>query len=193
MKEDLKQVIISIFENDFSDYVSNKGILKYFENNIEKIVKNFIKSQENSKELIYKRVLKNSSEYVKISSIAMAIKSENLLKNRKELILFGNYLNLSFNPRLSYNQVLKKISKHIQQNRESYSNKYFMYRSSDEVYALEIENVKQELIKTYKDKTRNDMLNLSKIFKVKVDENDSAEVIRKKIITHIMKEKIKKL
>ncbi|MGO0916108.1 hypothetical protein ACTPEM_22765, partial [Clostridioides difficile] len=42
---------------------------------------------------------------------------------KKELFAFSEYLKLDINKRLSYNQILRKISRYIYYNRSSYAQK----------------------------------------------------------------------
>ena len=92
----------------------------------------------------------------------------------------------------SYNQILRKVSSHIYANRQLYSKKYFSYKMGEEEFILEPEKIKSDLVESYKSKTRNDMRSIARLLEINVDNEDSAEEIRKKIINYIMKEKIAK-
>lgn len=192
-KDDLKSVLLSAFENELNNYVSQRGIQKYFDVNIDKIISENIKRLDNDKRLIYKRVLRKGSEYIKISSIANIIKSEPLLRDKNELIFFGKYLNMNFNKNISYNQILKRISKYIKKNREEYSKKYYIYRIKDEEYAIEPNFIKEEILNRYKKKTKNDMISIAKLLNINISTDDNAEDIRRKIISFIVKEKLKNI
>lgn len=192
-KDDLKSVLLSAFENELNNYVSQRGIQKYFDVNIDKIISENIKRLDNDKRLIYKKVLRKGSEYIKISSIANIIKSEPLLRDKNELIFFGKYLNMNFNKNISYNQILKRISRYIKKNREEYSKKYFIYRIKDEEYAIEPNFIKEEILNRYKKKTKNDMISIAKLLNINISTDDNAENIRRKIISFIVKEKLKNI
>ena len=192
-KDDLKSALFSAFENELNNYVSQRGIQKYFDVNIDKIISENIKRLDNDKTLIYKKVLRKGSEYIKISSIANIIKSEPLLRDKNELIFFGKYLNMNFNKNISYNQILKRISRYIKKNREEYSKKYFIYRIKDEEYAIEPNFIKEEILNRYKKKTKNDMISIAKLLNINISTDDNAENIRRKIISFIVKEKLKNI
>ncbi len=192
-KDDLKSALFSAFENELNNYVSQRGIQKYFDVNIDKIISENIKRLDNDKRLIYKKVLRKGSEYIKISSIANIIKSEPLLRDKNELIFFGKYLNMNFNKNISYNQILKRISRYIKKNREEYSKKYFIYRIKDEEYAIEPNFIKEEILNRYKKKTKNDMISIAKLLNINISTDDNAENIRRKIISFIVKEKLKNI
>lgn len=192
-KENLRGILISTIEDELKDYLSQRGIQRYFDMNIDKIISENIKKTDKDKKYIYNKVLKKSSEHIKISSIANTIKSEPLLRDKKELIFFGNYLNLKLNKNISYNQILKRISSYIKKNREEYSRKYFIYRLKDEEYVVEPKFIKEEIINRYKKKTKNDMISIAKILNIDISNIDDAEDIRRKIITCIVKEKLKNI
>ena len=192
-KDDLKSALFSAFENELNNYVSQRGIQKYFDVNIDKIISENIKRLDNDKRLIYKKVLRKGSEYIKISSIANIIKSEPLLRDKNELIFFFFFLNMNFNKNISYNQILKRISRYIKKNREEYSKKYFIYRIKDEEYAIEPNFIKEEILNRYKKKTKNDMISIAKLLNINISTDDNAENIRRKIISFIVKEKLKNI
>lgn len=127
-------------------------------------------------------------------SVAKIIRNQELFKSKGELMKFANYLGVSVNPRNSYSQVLKKVSKHIYNNRSQYSKKYVFYKRNNEEqeYVLEPDKIKKDLIESYKSKTREDMKSIAKLLDINVVEEDSAEDIRKKVINYIIKEKVAK-
>ena len=85
-----------------------------------------------------------------------------------------------------------KINQNIYLNKNMCSRNYAYYRKDNKDYVLEIDKVKDELIKEYKLKTKNDILSIAKIVGIEIDENENLESIRRKIINHIIKEKLKK-
>ena len=127
-----------------------------------------------------------------IVSIAKLIKKQEFFRSKQEIYNFAKYLNLNVNKKLSYNQMLRIISKYIYDNRDLYSHKYIIYRKSDKDYIVNPEIVKEDLIESYKSKTREEMKSIAKLLDVEIDEDEGAEDIRKKIINNIIKQKLKK-
>ncbi len=194
IKDDLKEIILDMAQKELDNYGSQKGIKKYFEGNIDKVIsenmKEFNQSIETNK--VYLRVLKRSSNQENLSAIAKYIKSEEALKTKNELIKFARYLGLNINIKNSYNQILRKVANHIYSNKSIYSNKYISYKNGNDEYILEPDKIKGELISSYRSKTRNDMRNIAKLLDLDVEEEDGAEDIRRKVINYIMKKKLSK-
>lgn len=193
-KEDLREMILDMAYKELENYVSKKGAQKYFEGNVDKIISENIKkvNQGIDTSRVYSSVLKKGSYQENISSIGRIIKKEELFKSKNELIKFARYLGIKLNGRSSYNQVLRKISNHIYLNRSLYSKKYFKYKRGESEYILEPEKIKEQLVESYKSKTRDDMKSIAKLLDIKVDDEYTAEEIRKKVINYIIKEKITK-
>ena len=193
-KENLKKMILEMAEKEISNYSSQKGVRKYFEGNVDKVINESIKkySEDISINKLYAKILKRCSSQGNISAVARIIKSEELFKSKNELIKFANYLGINVNAKKSYTQTLKMISNYIYLNRKEYSEKYIYYSRGNEEYILEPERIKKELIESYKSKTRNDMKSIAKLLDINVEEEEDAEDIRKKVINYIMKEKITK-
>lgn len=193
-KENLKKMILEMAEKEISNYSSQKGVRKYFEGNVDKVINESIKkySEDISINKLYAKILKRGSSQGNISAVARIIKSEELFKSKNELIKFANYLGINVNAKKSYTQTLKMISNYIYLNRKEYSEKYIYYSRGNEEYILEPERIKKELIESYKSKTRNDMKSIAKLLDINVEEEEDAEDIRKKVINYIMKEKITK-
>ncbi|WP_343337879.1 hypothetical protein TPELB_32410 [Terrisporobacter petrolearius] len=193
-KEDLKDMILDMAHKELENYVSQKGAQKYFEGNIDKVINNYIKkvSKDSNIQKTYLKVLKNGAYQENMVSVAKIIRNQELFKSKGELIKFANYLGVSVNKKNSYNQILKKVSKHIYGNRGSYSKKYVFYKRNSHEYVLEPEKIKKDLIESYKSKTREDMKSIAKLLNIKIVEEDSAEDIRKKVINYIIKEKVAK-
>lgn len=193
-KDDLKDMILDMAHKELENYVSQKGAQKYFEGNIDKVINNYIKkvSKDSNIQRTYLKVLKNGAYQENMVSVAKIIRNQELFKSKGELIKFANYLGVSVNKKNSYNQILKKVSKHIYGNRGSYSKKYVFYKRNSQEYVLEPEKIKKDLIESYKSKTREDMKSIAKLLNIKIVEEDSAEDIRKKVINYIIKEKVAK-
>ena len=193
-KENLKKMILEMAEKEISNYSSQKGVRKYFEGNVDKVINESIKkySEDISINKLYAKILKRCSSQGNISAVARIIKSEELFKSKNELIKFANYLGINVNAKKSYTQTLKMISNYIYLNRKEYSEKYIYYSRGNEEYILEPERIKKELIESYKSKTRNDMKSIAKLLDINIEEEEDAEDIRKKVINYIMKEKITK-
>ena len=193
-KENLKKMILEMAEKEISNYSSQKGVRKYFEGNVDKVINESIKkySEDISINKLYAKILKRGSSQGNISAVARIIKSEELFKSKNELIKFANYLGINVNAKKSYTQTLKMISNYIYLNRKEYSEKYIYYSRGNEEYILEPERIKKELIESYKSKTRNDMKSIAKLLDINVEEEEDAEDIRKKVINYIIKEKITK-
>ena len=84
---------------------------------------------------------------------------------------------------------MKRISNYIYLNRKEYSEKYVLYRNGDEECILEPEKIKLDLIESYKSKT---MKSIARLLDINVEDEESAEDIRRKVINYIMKEKLTK-
>ena len=193
-KENLKRMILEMAQDEISNYSSQKGVQKYFEGNIDKIINENIKNylDDISVNKIYSKILKRGSSQENVQSVARVIKSEELFKSKNELIKFARYLGINVNAKSSYTQTLKRISNYIYLNRKEYSEKYVLYRNGDEECILEPEKIKLDLIESYKSKTRKDMKSIARLLDINVEDEESAEDIRRKVLNYIMKEKLTK-
>ena len=193
-KENLKRMILEMAQDEISNYSSQKGVQKYFEGNIDKIINENIKNylDDISVNKIYSKILKRGSSQENVQSVARVIKSEELFKSKNELVKFARYLGINVNAKSSYTQTLKRISNYIYLNRKEYSEKYVLYRNGDEECILEPEMIKLDLIESYKSKTRKDMKSIARLLDINVEDEESAEDIRRKVINYIMKEKLTK-
>ena len=193
-KENLKRMILEMAQDEISNYSSQKGVQKYFEGNIDKIINENIKNylDDISVNKIYSKILKRGSSQENVQSVARVIKSEELFKSKNELIKFARYLGINVNAKSSYTQTLKRISNYLYLNRKEYSEKYVLYRNGDEECILEPEKIKLDLIESYKSKTRKDMKSIARLLDINVEDEESAEDIRRKVINYIMKEKLTK-
>ena len=193
-KENLKKIVIKLAQEDIKNYASQKGIMKYVESNVEKVIEKNIKEYniEQSSNVKYLKVLKRSSNQDTIIKIAKSIRMEDDFKKKTELIQLANYLNLKVNKKQSYNQILRKIASNIYINNKGYTDNYVLYRKEEKEYYLDPEKIKMELLENYKSKTRNDMKSIAKLLNIELEEENSAEEIRKKVINYIIKEKISK-
>ena len=193
-KENLNRMILEMAQEEISNYSSQKGVQKYFEGNIDKIINENIKSylEDISVNKIYSKILKRGSSQENIQSVAKVIKSEELFKSKNELLKFAKYLGINVHAKSSYTQTLKRISNYIYSNRKEYSEKYVSYRRGNEEYILEPEKIKLDLIESYKSKTRNDMKSIARLLDINVEDEEGAEDIRRKVINYIMKEKLTK-
>ena len=193
-KENFRKMILDMAHKEIENYTSQKGAKKYFDGNIDKIIDENIKklNQGIGMNKVYTKVLKNSSYQENVSSVARVIKKEELFKSKNELVKFARYLGIKANMKNSYNQILRKTSNYIYSNKEEYSRKYVCYRNGDNEYILEPEKVKNDLIESYRSKTREDMGSIAKLLDIKIEDEDGAEDIRRKVINFIIKEKITK-
>lgn len=193
-KENLKRMILEMAQDEISNYSSQKGVQKYFEGNIDKIINENIKNylDDISVNKIYSKILKRGSSQENVQSVVRVIKSEELFKSKNELVKFARYLGINVNAKSSYTQTLKRISNYIYLNRKEYSEKYVLYRNGDEECILEPEKIKLDLIESYKSKTRKDMKSIARLLDINVEDEESAEDIRRKVINYIMKEKLTK-
>ncbi|WP_270941422.1 hypothetical protein [Romboutsia lituseburensis] len=193
-KENLRRMILEMAQKELESYVSQKGVQKYFEGNVDKIINENIKkvSQGIGNNKTYLRVLKKGSHQENASSVLKVIKSEDLFKSKNELIKFAKHLGINANMKSSYNHTLRKVANHIYSNKDEYSKRYFSYKRGSDEYILEPEKIKTDLIESYRSKTRNDMRSIARLLDLKVEDDDSAEEIRKKVINYIMKEKLVK-
>ena len=160
----------------------------YFETNVDKVIDENIKKVRTRKdnENLYLKILTYGSYQDNIVSIGKLIKKQELFKSKQQIYNFARYLNLNVNKKLSYNQMLKIISKYIYDNRDLYSSKYVIYKRANNEYVVEPNVVKEDLIKSYKSKTREEMQTIAKLLDVDINENEGAEDIRKKIINNII-------
>ena len=79
-KENLKRMILEMAQDEISNYSSQKGVQKYFEGNIDKIINENIKNylDDISVNKIYSKILKRGSSQENVQSVARVIKSEEL-------------------------------------------------------------------------------------------------------------------
>ena len=190
-KDNFRNLILDMVQQELENYVSQRGAKKYFETNVDKVIDENIKKVRTRKdnENLYLKILTYGSYQDNIVSIGKLIKKQELFKSKQQIYNFARYLNLNVNKKLSYNQMLKIISKYIYDNRDLYSSKYVIYKRANNEYVVEPNVVKEDLIKSYKSKTREEMQTIAKLLDVDINENEGAEDIRKKIINNIIKDK----
>lgn len=193
-KDNFRNLILDMVQQELENYVSQRGAKKYFETNVDKVIDENIKKVRTRKdnENLYLKILTYGSYQDNIVSIGKLIKKQELFKSKQQIYNFARYLNLNVNKKLSYNQMLKIISKYIYDNRDLYSSKYVIYKRANNEYVVEPNVVKEDLIKRYKSKTREEMQTIAKLLDVDINENEGAEDIRKKIINNIIKDKLRK-
>ena len=193
-KDNFRNLILDMVQQELENYVSQRGAKKYFETNVDKVIDENIKKVRTRKdnENLYLKILTYGSYQDNIVSIGKLIKKQELFKSKQQIYNFARYLNLNVNKKLSYNQMLKIISKYIYDNRDLYSSKYVIYKRENNEYVVEPNVVKEDLIKSYKSKTREEMQTIAKLLDVDINENEGAEDIRKKIINNIIKDKLRK-
>ena len=186
-KDNFRNLILDMVQQELENYVSQRGAKKYFETNVDKVIDENIKKVRTRKdnENLYLKILTYGSYQDNIVSIGKLIKKQELFKSKQQIYNFARYLNLNVNKKLSYNQMLKIISKYIYDNRDLYSSKYVIYKRANNEYVVEPNVVKEDLIKSYKSKTREEMQTIAKLLDVDINENEGAEDIRKKIINNI--------
>ena len=193
-KDNFRNLILDMVQQELENYVSQRGAKKYFETNVDKVIDENIKKVRTRKdnENLYLKILTYGSYQDNIVSIGKLTKKQELFKSKQQIYNFARYLNLNVNKKLSYNQMLKIISKYIYDNRDLYSSKYVIYKRANNEYVVEPNVVKEDLIKSYKSKTREEMQTIAKLLDVDINENEGAEDIRKKIINNIIKDKLRK-
>lgn len=193
-KDNFRNLILDMVQQELENYVSQRGAKKYFETNVDKVIDENIQKVRTRKdnENLYLKILTYGSYQDNIVSIGKLIKKQELFKSKQQIYNFARYLNLNVNKKLSYNQMLKIISKYIYDNRDLYSSKYVIYKRANNEYVVEPNIVKEDLIKSYKSKTREEMQTIAKLLDVDINENEGAEDIRKKIINNIIKDKLRK-
>ena len=193
-KDNFRNLILDMVQQELENYVSQRGAKKYFETNVDKVIDENIKKVRTRKdnENLYLKILTYGSYQDNIVSIGKLIKKQELFKSKQQIYNFARYLNLNVNKKLPYNQMLKIISKYIYDNRDLYSSKYVIYKRANNEYVVEPNVVKEDLIKSYKSKTREEMQTIAKLLDVDINENEGAEDIRKKIINNIIKDKLRK-
>ncbi|MGL5328267.1 MAG: hypothetical protein ACRDD7_03290 [Peptostreptococcaceae bacterium] len=193
-KESLKKLILDMAHKEIENNASTKGAYKYFEGNVDKVINNNIKNmtRSDSSDLAYAKILSKGSNQENVMMIVKLIKKEEIFKSKNELMKFAKFIGLNVNSRGSYSQILKRVSKHIYINKNVYSKKYVLYKRGNIEYVLEPEKLKNELVESYKSKTREDMKSIAKLLNLNVKEEEGAEDIRKKVINYIIKEKLNK-
>ena len=193
-KDNFRNLILDMVQQELENYVSQRGAKKYFETNVDKVIDENIKKVRTRKdnENLYLKILTYGSYQDNIVSIGKLIKKQELFKSKQQIYNFARYLNLNVNKKLSYNQMLKIISKYIYDNRDLYSSKYVIYKRANNEYVVEPYVVKEDLLNSYKSKTREEMQTIAKLLDVDINENEGAEDIRKKIINNIIKDKLRK-
>ena len=193
-KDDLREMILDMIYEEIEGYSSKKGAKKFFESNVDKAINNSIESMmyQRSNERTYLNIIKASTYQNSINSIARNIRRQNNLKTKNELVDFASYLGIKYSKKSNYNQILKKVSSHIYMNKEQYKDKYVVYKKGDIDYILEPEKIKSEMLMNYRKKTREDMKSIAKLLDLKINDDEGAEDIRKKIINHIIKDKLTK-
>lgn len=193
-RENFRNLILDMVYKELENYASQKGAKRFFEGNVDRVINENLRNTQNrnKNEDIYLRMLTYGSYQENIMSIGKLIKKEEFFKSKKAIYNFAKYLNLNVNKKFSYNQILRIISKYIYENRDLYSSRYVIYKNKNKEYVVEPQNIKNELIQSYKSKTREEMEAIAKILEVDVDDSEEAEDIRKKIINNIIKEKLRK-
>ena len=193
-KDNFRNLILDMVQQELENYVSQRGAKKYFETNVDKVIDENVQRVQTRKdnENLYLKILTYGSYQDNIVSIGKLIKKQELFKSKQQIYNFARYLNLNVNKKLSYNQMLKIISKYIYDNRDLYSSKYVIYKRANNEYVVEPNVVKDDLIKSYKSKTREEMQTIAKLLDVDINEDEGAEDIRKKIINNIIKDKLRK-
>ncbi len=190
-KENLRKIVLELAQKEVKEYVSQKGIQKYLEGNVDRVIEENIKEELRVK-TPYLNVLRKSAEQETMTGVAKTIRSEDYFKSKVELMKLAKYLGLNIHRNSSYNQILRKVASYIFINRQEYNTKYVLYKRNNEEYYLDPEKIKVDLLESYKSKTRNDMRSIAKLLNINTQEEDSAEDIRKKVINHIIKEKMYK-
>ena len=172
-KDNFRNLILDMVQQELENYVSQRGAKKYFETNVDKVIDENIKKIRTRKdnENLYLKILTYGSYQDNIVSIGKLIKKQELFKSKQQIYNFARYLNLNVNKKLSYNQMLKIISKYIYDNRDLYSSKYVIYKRANNEYVVEPNVVKEDLIKSYKSKTREEMQTIAKLLDVDINEN----------------------
>ena len=193
-KDNFRNLILDMVQQELENYVSQRGAKKYFETNVDKVIDENIKKVRTRKdnENLYLKILTYGSYQDNIVSIGKLIKKQELFKSKQQIYNFARYLNLNVNKKLSYNQMLKIISKYIYDNRDLYSSKYVIYKRANNEYVVEPNVVKEDLIKSYKSKTKEEMQTIAKLLDVDIKENEREEDIKKKIKNNIIKDKLRK-
>ncbi|WP_455544120.1 hypothetical protein [Intestinibacter sp.] len=192
-KDNFRNLILDMVQKELQNYVAQRGTKRFFEANVDRVIDENVQRVQTRRnnENIYLKILTYGSYQENIVSIGKLIKKQELFKSKKEIYNFARYLNLNVNKKLSYNQILRKISKHIYDNRNVYSTRYVIYKRADKEYIVNPAIIKDDLIESYKSKTREEMKSIAKLLDVEINEDEGAEDIRKKIINNIIKEKLK--
>lgn len=194
-REDLRNIILDMTQEELRDSTNNKGALKYIESKISSSIDESINELKDEESCIqvYKKVIKRGACQENVNNIGKLIKSEELFKSKNEIIKLAKYLELEIKNKQSYKVILKKIASHIYINKTYYDKKFIYYTRGEEEYILEPETIKKQLIEEYKSRARNDMRSIAKILNIDTNEFDGAEEIRKKVINCIIKDKLGKI
>jgi hypothetical protein len=193
-KKDLKNILMELAQKELQSYVAKKGTLKYVEQNVDKVINQNLKKLSKSLNTnnVYDRLIEKCAYQDNIHDIMRIIRNEKHLRSKSEIIKLAKYLNISVTNKNSYKIITKKIAHHIHRKRDHIIRGYSLYEERGIDRVLDPEEIRYELINEYKSKQRESLESVANSFDIDVYEDESEEDLKRRIISYIIKEKIRK-
>ena len=193
-KKEIKNLLMDLAQKELQGYVSKKGTIKYVESNVDKIINDNIKklSKSLNSNKVYDRLIEKCAYQDNVHEIMRIIRSEKNLRSKSEIIKLAKYLNISVTGKSSYKVLVKRISHHIYKQRDYIIRGYSVYEERGESTLLNPSEIRNQVINEYKSKQRENLESVANLFDIGVYEDESEEELRKRIVSYIVKEKIRK-
>ncbi|MDR0879518.1 MAG: hypothetical protein LBN09_02315 [Clostridioides sp.] len=192
-RQQLKQAVIELVNKGKGNYSAKKSINKYIQSNIDSVLEYKLSNYKENKDknLHYKKVLKQCTYQKNINSVAKVLRGQKSFRKKEELLEFSNFIGFELGEKKSYSALIKELSAYIFDDIDSYSRRFFYLKKGGNKYLLDAEDIKEELSKGYKEKSRAKMVKLAKNLNVDVCRDDTAEDIRFMLISRILSGEIK--
>lgn len=193
-KHELKNLLLQFTQKELESYLAKKGTIKYVEHNVDKVIHQNLKKLSNSLNTnkVYDRLIEKCAYQDSIHDIIRIIRNEKHLRSRAEIIKLAKYLNIQVTHKTSYKIVVRKVAHHIHKHRDHIIRGYSLYEERGGNLPLDTEEIRYELINEYKSKKRENLESVAKLFDVDVYEDESEEELRRRVISYIINEKIRK-
>jgi hypothetical protein len=193
-KQDLKNVLMDLAQKELQNYVAKKGTLKYVEENVDKVINKNLKKLSKSLNTnnVYDKLIERCAYQDNIHDIMRIIRNEKHLRSKSEIIKLARYLNINVTSKNSYKIITKKIAHHIHRQRDHIIRGYSFYEERGIDRVLDPEEIRSELINEYKSKEREKLETIANSFDMDVYEDENEEELKRRIISYIIKEKIRK-
>jgi elongation factor P--beta-lysine ligase len=193
-KQELKNMLMNLAQKELQSYVAKKGTLKYVEQNVDKVITQNLKKLSKSLNTnpVYDRLIEKCAYQDSLQDIMRIIRNEKHLRSKAEIMKLAKYLNISVNHKNSYKILTRKIANHIYKQRDHIIRGYSFYEERGIDKVLDPEEIRYELINEYKSKQREGLESVAHSFNIDVYEDESEEDLKRRIISYIIKEKIRK-